>query len=59
MLEATNSIPEGGPEEKILNEKQFISMIIFGSALFLAVLFILIKTKFYSKNNRDNDKMEI
>jgi len=50
MLQATNSIPQGGPEDPILNTSQFMSISLLGVVLFLGVLFVFLKSKF-SKGN--------
>lgn len=53
MLQATNSIPNGGPEEPILNTSQFVILSIFGLILFIAAILIFLK-KYNQKGNSSN-----
>lgn len=50
MLQATNSIPDGKVEGPLLNKTQFIIMSVLGVLLFLAVLAIFLKKKYFTKS---------
>ena len=57
MLQATNSIPNGGPEDPLFNNTQFISLSIVGLILFFVVFFLFLKSNF-KKGNSNPAKIE-
>lgn len=59
MLQATNSIPDGKKEDPLLNNIQFIVLSVLGVLLFLAVLVVFLKKKYWTGDGQSASSSKV